>query len=425
MGDLDDGRTTQWQLNNGLQVICLPLAYVDYVAVDMLCPGGVIHDSPIKAGSALLLAELLSRGAGELSSEELLTEFDNKGIRHGEAASSLTTTLRSQFLPEHCKKALELMKVMITSPTFPEAAVESVKSLFLHEIRSLKESPSRWAMLELSRRYFPQPFNKSPLGEESDILSLTAEELKEQWGNRFGPDGAILSIAGKFDLTEMRDLISGEFSDWKGKCETMPAVTSFPKREFFYLPFEGSQQQLVLRYSAPPFGSELYYAGKVFSQILSGGMFGRLFIEVREKRGLCYSVFAQHAGRPEYGHLTVYAGTTPERVHETYSVIQDIMADPLKDLSDAELDRAKNNLITQMILGEESTSSRARSNASDWLLVKRIRSMQELQDGIQQVNLEALNQLLREYPLANPMALTLGAKNFGTWTQIEEGSSYD
>lgn len=421
MKNMSEGKIAHWELDNGLQIISLPLAYVDYVAVDLLCPGGVIHDREGQSGASLLLGELLSRGAGQFSSEQLLSEFDDRGIRHGESASLLTTTLRSQFLPDHCTKALELMKLMVTSPTIPEGAVEPVKALFLHDIRSLKESPSRWAMLELSQRYFPKPYNKSPLGYEADILSLTADELRQEWQRRFGPRGAVLSIAGKVDIQEIEQTIAEQFSPWQGECQPLPEVAQFPDKELLFLPFEGSQQQLVLRYPAPSLTSDLYYAGKVFSQILSGGMFGRLFIEVREKRGLCYSVYAQHAGRPEYGHLTVYAGTTPERVHETHTVITEIMADPLRDLSEEELTRAKNNLLTQMILGEESTSSRSRSNASDWLLLNRIRTMEELQDGIQRVDIGQLNRLLSEYPLVNPMGLTLGAKNFGGWKEIEGG----
>ncbi|MGA1191458.1 MAG: M16 family metallopeptidase [Bdellovibrionota bacterium] len=422
---MSEDKTTHWELDNGLQVICLPLAYVEYVAVDLLCPGGVIHDREGQLGASLLLGELLSRGAGTFSSEQLLSEFDDRGIRHGESASLLTTTLRSQFLPDHCTKALELMKLMVMSPAIPESAIEPVKALFLHDIRSLKESPSRWAMLELSLRYFPTPYNKNPLGCEADIISLTAEELRHEWQQRFGPRGAVLSIAGKIDIHEVERTVAEQFSGWQGECPPLPEISQFPDRELLFLPFEGSQQQLVLRYPAPSLSSDLYYAGKVFTQILSGGMFGRLFIEVRENRGLCYSVYAQHSGRPEYGHLTVYAGTTPERVHETYTVINEIMADPLKGLSEEELTRAKNNLLTQMILGEESTSSRARSNASDWLLLKHIRSMKELQEGIQGVDVAQLNRLLSEYPLQSPMGLTLGAKNFGGWKEIKEGSSHD
>ncbi|MCB0331050.1 MAG: insulinase family protein, partial [Bdellovibrionales bacterium] len=173
----------------------------------------------------------------------------------------------------------------------------------------------------------------------------------------------------------------------------------------------------LFRYPSPPLGTEHYYAAKVFSQILSGGMFGRLFIEVREKRGLCYSVYAQHSGRPEYGSFTVYAGTTPERVNETHDVIADILANPLSELTKEELDRAKNNLLSQIVLGEESTSSRSRSNASDWLLLKRIRSLAEIQSAVAAVDEGQLHQFLQSFPLAEPARLTLGSNNFGSWPE--------
>ncbi|MCB0330856.1 MAG: insulinase family protein, partial [Bdellovibrionales bacterium] len=247
-----DTQPVLWSLANGLQVVCLPLKYVEYVAADIILPGGVINDPEGKAGSSLLLAELLSRGVGTMSSQELLTAFDDHGIRHGESGSSLSLSLRSSFLPQETKRALELMSMMLREPSFPEEAVDPVKALFLHDLRSVRENPSRWAMLELSNRYFPAPFNKSPLGEEEDILSLTQSALKEQWFGRFGPKGAVLSVAGRVDVDELKGAIEQYFSPWKGECEEIPELTEFPKRRSVYLNYPGAQQQLLFRYPSPP-----------------------------------------------------------------------------------------------------------------------------------------------------------------------------
>jgi predicted Zn-dependent peptidase len=412
-------------LKNGLQVVCLSLPYVEYVAMDLLLPGGVIHDPEGQEGSALLISELLSRGAGSLSSQELLCAFDSHGIRHGEAATLLNSSLRLSCLPDQCEKAVELLATMIQEPTFPEEALEPVKSLFLQDLRSVRENPSRWAMLELSKRFFPDPYNKSSLGTESGIRSVGRDSLATQWKERFGPQGAILSVAGRCDVSEVRSLLEEALGAWRGACEEIPSISVFPQREKYFIEFPGSQQQLVLKYPSAPMGAAHYYTAKVFSQILSGGMFGRLFIEVREKRGLCYTVYAQHSGRPEFGTLTVYAGTTPERVAETYEVISQIFENPLEGLTDEELMRAKNNLLSQIVLSEESTAARSRSNAADWLFLRRIRSLREIQEAVLAVDRAMLEEFLHDIPLRKPAAITLGAKNFGNWTETTSEFAHD
>ena len=351
---------THFTLANDLEVICLPLDYADYVSLNLVMPSGVIHDPSDESGSALLLAELLGRGAGNYDSRSLLTAFDDHGIRHGESASLLHTSLRSSFLPGELENAFGLLSSMILEPHFPEEALEPVKSLFLHDIRSIQENPSRWAMMELSNRYFPAPYDRSILGDEKGILSVTRDSLVEHWKTNFGPKGAVLSLAGNFDLETLRGTIEAKLGGWSGESLGAPVLEELPAPASFFIDVPGSQQHLVLRAPSAVMESKSYYVAKVFSQILSGGMFGRLFVEVREKRGLCYTVFGQHSARKDYGSFTIYAGTTPERVHETHQVIVDIMQDPLKELTEQELQRAKNNLLSQIVLSEESTNARSR-----------------------------------------------------------------
>ncbi|MCI5066382.1 insulinase family protein [bacterium] len=420
----DFADTTPWKLENGLQILALELPSVDYISMDLVLPVGVVSDPEGAVGSSLLIAELLTRGTHSFTGEELLTAFDDHGIRYSTSASLMSTSIRLQFLPEHFRKAVTLLKTMLCEPLFPEDALDPVKALFLHDLRSLRENPSRWAMNELSRRYFPAPFHRSSLGEEEDIGGVSRESLVNQWQSRFGPGGGVLSIAGRLDLAEVRGTLEEELSSWEGQCDPVPEMGAFPERKKFYLPFPGNQQQLVFRYPSAPMESEHYYAGKVLSQLLSGGMFGRLFIEVREKRGLCYSVYAQHSGRREYGSLVAYAGTTPERVHETAEVMGEILRSPIESLGEDELRRAKNNLLSQIVLSEESTSARSRSNAVDWLLVGRVRSLQEVQSAVLSVGVPELQALLAAYPLEDPAAITLGAENFGAWNTIAEEETH-
>jgi predicted Zn-dependent peptidase len=139
-------------------------------------------------------------------------------------------------------------------------------------------------------------------------------------------------------------------------------------------------------------------------------MFGRLFIEVREKRGLCYSVFARHSATKYYGTMLVYAGTTPERAHETLQVLTAELQKVIGSVEREELSRAKANLKASLVIGEESSGARAGSNASDWWLDKRVRTLDEIKAGIDTVDSALVDRCMKEFSSRSYMLLTLGSK---------------
>jgi predicted Zn-dependent peptidase len=158
------------------------------------------------------------------------------------------------------------------------------------------------------------------------------------------------------------------------------------------------------------FGEPAYYAGKVAVSLLGASMFGRLFVEVREKRGLCYSVYARHGATNSYGTVTAYVGTTPERAQESLDVLLREFEGLRGTVTPEELSRAKTNLKATLVMGEESPSSRASSNAGDWWLMKRIRSLEEVSREIDLVSLEGIDSFLERYPFRPCSLLTLGPR---------------
>lgn len=398
-------------LDCGLTLLVEEMASVRSVAYELLIPGGIALDHPGKIGASHILAELTSRGVEGLSARELSDSFDLYGIRHSESASMRRFGYRGLCLGEHFSKGLELLSRLVLSPTLPEEHVSAVQALYLQDILGLRDQPSRWASVELDKVYFPEPYNRSSLGEEEDIRSVTRSDLLNLWREQFSPIGSILSVAGHVNFSEVVQWAEKLFSKWSGKETALPAFGQVTTAQRLHIPYESAQEQVVLRCKGPQFGDEHYYAAKLVSQILSGGMFGRLFSEVREKRGLCYSVSLRHSASDEYGSYFVYAGTTPERVAETLHVIEQELERLAGSITGDEFHRAKANLKALLVMGEESSSSRASSNASDWWMLKRVRSLLEIHDAIDQVDIAACDACLRAYPFHDPLVLTLGVKD--------------
>ena len=398
-------------LPNGLAVIIEELPAVQSVAYELLIPGGIMADAEDRQGASLILAELTARGAGKYGSQELLEAFDELGVQHGEGAGSQHYAYSGALLSEKLPEALRLVAAMVREPHLPEDEIESIQSLLYQDIDGLEDNPARRAFIEAGLRFYPQPWGRPAIGTRSGIEATTITELRELWQRSFRPRGSILSIAGHVDAPSVLKLVRELFGDWQG--DALPEVPFQGPLAIasHHLQIEAAQEQIVAAWPSARFGEPLYYAAKVYNEILSGGMFGRLFIEVREKRGLCYSVMCRHSSARAFGTMFAYAGTTPERAHETLEVTLRELRRLPGTVESEELNRAKGNLKASLVMNQESSGSRANANSFDWWLGKRVRSLDEISQAIDAVTADQIDSVGRTYPPDPVFTLTLGSRD--------------
>jgi predicted Zn-dependent peptidase len=398
------------KLENGLTIIVDQIDGVESVSYELSIPGGLIHEGEDQAGSVLLLAELTSRGAGDLNARQISDAFEGLGARHSESASSDSFSFRGLCLAPEFAECLGLTALQVLHPTLPEEEIAPIKSLLLQDIQSLPDSPSRLAMKELYAGYLPSPYNRSGLGTIEGISSATRSSLQELHAKFFSPQGAVLSVAGKVKVEEVVALAKKLFSKWTGAELKDPHFTEATCPGYKHIHSDSAQLQIALAFPSARYGDAEYYSAKVASVILSGGMFGRVFVEVREKRGLVYSVYARHLADRHSAYFVAYAGTTPERAQETLDVLSETLASVSKDLSPDELSRAKTHMKSSLVLGEESTSSRAVSNANDYWMLGRIRPFEEIMEQINLVDQSRIAELCNKFPAAKFYLTTLGSR---------------
>ena len=396
-------------LSNGLRLVIEEMPHLESAAWQLLIPGGHVQDSDSRCGTALILSELLSRGAGAYDSHGLSDAFDRLGIRHGEHADSDRYSLGASLLAENLEPGFELLSAMVLKPLLPEKEIDSLKSLALQDLKGLMDNPSRRVMEELSARYFPAPWNRSSHGTKEGIESLTHRDLVTAWETNFKPKDAILSVAGKVCEKQVLELTEKYLGAWKGQGAARPGFGAVSRGGSHFVKDSSSQTQIALLYPSERFLGRHYYAAKVAASVLSGGMFGRLFTEVREKRGLVYSVYARHSCNAEHGEMLLYAGTTPERAEETLSVSLNELRRLPGTLETEELERSRTNLVASLVIGQETSSARAGSNGMElWLSGKGVRSIEEIQTGIESVTANDIEACLAAFPSSSPTLVTLG-----------------
>jgi predicted Zn-dependent peptidase len=396
------------ELPNGLTVLVEEMKHVESVSYDVVMPGGYLCDDAKTVGASVMLAELMGRGAGPYDSRGLSDAFEDSGIRHGEGTGSDRVSLSGAMVADKLPRALELVSHIILRPHLPEKEIAPIRSVMLQDIASLVDNPARRALVELTARYCPAPYNRSSLGEVSGLEATTVETLQALHKRYFNPERAILSVAGKVAADEVLESVTKCFGDWSGKAAVVPAFAGTSPFAYYHIESDSAQVQIAMAAPSVRFGDPRYYSGKIAISILGASMFGRLFMELREKRGLCYSVYARHSSNASYGTVTAYVGTTPERAQESLDLLVSEFGRLKGSVTVEEVERAKTNLKSALVMGEESPASRAASNANDWWLMKRVRSLQEINSEIDKVNVTSVNDFIEQHPCAPATLLTLG-----------------
>lgn len=392
---------------NGMTLLAERMDHVRSATLYFLVPAGCAYDPPDQAGLGGVLAEMMTRGAGDRDSEQLSLALDNLGVDRGESVGLLNMWFYGGTLARNVPAALDIYADILLRPALPDDELPAAQALALQDIQGLEDSPQDKVMIELRKRYYPPPLNKDKNGTAEGVRAVTPRTLRDQYRRLFRPNGTILSVAGNVDWPRLKDQVERLFAAWPRGEEAAPTVGRHAPASD-HIPKDTQQTQIAAAYPSVTMTSPDYFAARGAVGVLSSGMSSRLFTEVREKRGLCYSVYATHETLKDRGAVLAYAGTKAERAQETL----DVMLGELRRLRDGieedELDRVKAGLKTSLIMQQESTSARAGSIARDWYYLGRVRSFDEVRGEIDRLSTRAILDYLDRVPLAGPTVVTLG-----------------
>ena len=400
-------QTQQHTFPNGLTLVGETMEHIRSATVYIMVPAGFVHEPVDKLGLAGILAEMLSRGAGDRDSKTLALDLDNLGVDGSEGAGAINITLSGGMLARNLSKVLPIYADVLRRPWLPEDELEPTVELSLQDLQGLDDSPSDLTFLELRKRYYPSPFNRNQYGTAESLAAITPKDVKDYHAERFQPNGMIVSVAGNIQFDAIKDQIGELFGDMTGVAADA-ALDSNHTRSSSHIVKETNQTQIALAMPTAHFNSPDFYLARGIINVLSGGMSSRLFTEVREKRGLCYSVNASYDQVRDQAALVCYAGTENKRAQQTLDVMIDVLNSLKQGVSEDELDRVKAGLKTSLIMQQESTAARAGAMATDWFYLKRLRPIDEIQQAIDSLTPHKLLEFLERSPLRDFTLVTLG-----------------
>ena len=407
------------KLDCGLEIVGQPLTGVQSAAMAFFAAAGACDESWEAAGLAHLTESTMFRGTAHRSSRELTDELDRLGVGRGSDAGLELSLFSGVLLGAQLLEALDIFVDVLRYASFPPDDLEAVRGLQLQEIGQRNDQPAHLVMDRARQIYFSgSPLANDTLGTPESVESLSRDRVLENFQGRYRPNRMVLAVAGRFEWAEVIDRIRHLAEGWEPGDErhetAEPAVN--PSVTVQESPI--AQENLCFTFPGVPYSDPAYYAAALASTVLGGGMNSRLFTEVREKRGLAYSVGARFDAMSTSGLVRVYAGTQPERGRESVEVIRSELELFERDgISESELELAKTRLKSRVVMNSESTGNRVMAIGRDWWFEHHFRTLSEIREEIDSVSVDDVAAYLSRVHLTD----NLGLMALGPLTGAELG----
>jgi predicted Zn-dependent peptidase len=395
------------RLSNGMTLIGEPNNSVQSAAITLLIPSGYTTDPVDRLGMSSLVCDMVLRGAGERDSRSLINDLEILGVERGESVGASQISFSAATLAENLSETLSIYSDIVLRPHLPADQLEAGQQVCLQEINGIDDEPSQRLMVELRQRTYPQPWGRSSHGTEAGVMAATSDEVHAHWSKHFRPNTAILGVAGDFVWESLIEQIETLFGDWQ-KGDVSLITETNPTLGDAHTHHEGNQCHIGIAYPSVPYRHPNYLRAWAAVGVLSGGMSSRLFTEVREKRGLCYTVSASLQTQLDRARVLCYAGTSSERAQETLDVTFAELLRLRAGVLPEELTRLKARIKSGLIMQQESTSARSGAIAREWYHLGRVRSLDEVGRLVDELTAEMINEYLEMHPPQDFTFATLG-----------------
>ncbi|GAF24564.1 LOW QUALITY PROTEIN: peptidase [Bacillus sp. JCM 19047] len=382
------------ELSNGVRIMAEKNNTVRSVAIGIWVKTGSRNEENEQNGISHFIEHMLFKGTKTRSPQEIAEAFDRIGGQVNAFTAKEYTCYYAKVLDEHAHIAVDVLQDMFFHSVFDEQEIEREKMVVLEEIRMVEDTPDDLVHELLSEASFGQSTLANPiLGTEETLASFTREQILSYMDNYYVGERVVISVAGHYHedlLAQLEDTFSAVPSAKKqhqpGKAMFIPVQKHLQK--------ETEQAHLCLAYPGLEVGSAQMFNLILLNNALGGSMSSRLFQEIREERGLCYSVFSYHSAYENIGSVTVYAGTQMNQLQALSESMNNVLAQmQAEGLTKKELENGKEQLKGSIMLGLESTSSRMSRNGKNELLLKKHQSLDELLNRINDISLEDVNEL--------------------------------
>lgn len=395
-------------LSNQLPVVMETLRNMRSVVIGIWVKVGSRNETAEKNGISHFLEHMFFKGTKKRSAKDIAVEIDSLGGELNAFTSRENTTFYIKVLDEYLGKGLELLSDIFLNSIFPEQDIEKEKKIIKEEIKMVEDTPDDFVHdLAYQTIWGNQGLGQPVLGRRETIRSFTRDDLLSHIRRYYGTCDTVISCAGNFDPNDLLSLLDNNLGSLRRGSEPKKGSEPFFKSDITVFAKDLSEAHLCLSVKGLPQASNDRYILFILNAIFGAGVSSRLFQEVREKRGLAYSIYSFTASYFDTGIWGIYAGVSRKKVKEVINLVLLEMGNLKDTITDIELIRAKSQLKGNVMLGLESTSSRMNNIARQEIYYGKYYSPKEIINMIDSIALNQVKELADKLAQKENFSLTV------------------
>ncbi len=386
------------KLKNGIPVLMDKIEGINSVTFGIFVKTGAKNELSGEEGVSHLLEHMMFKGTKTKSAKDISEIIDNEGGIINAYTGKENTVYYVQMLSNRLKEGIEVLTDMFLNSTFSEENLEKEKNVVIEEIRMYDDIPEEIVHDRNTALVINGVQGNVVLGSEKNIREMTREKLVKYFKEQYRPENIVISIAGNFSYEDISEILNNGLGtienisperEYNGAMEIRSIENKITK--------DTNQIHLCFNTKGCSLTSDMRYEVAIISNTLAGNMSSRLFQKIREDRGLAYSVFSYTSSFEEGGLFTVYAGTTKKDYKEVLEIIENEFEDIKENgITEYELQKSKNQFLSAVTFGLESSKGRMNRMANSYLLYKEIKSLDEILDQIEKITVEDIKKAAQE-----------------------------
>lgn len=383
------------RLKSGLTVVTQTMQHLESAALGVWIKSGSRNETEDEHGIAHLLEHMAFKGTARRSAREIAEEIEDVGGEVNAATSTETTSYYARVLKDHVPLAVDILADILTESAFEEEELEREKQVILQEINAANDTPDDVVFDKFSETaYRDQTLGRAILGTPQTVVSFTPQQIRSYLGRNYTTDRMFVVATGAVQHDEFVRMVEDRFASLPTAPNAPPVMEAAKYiggniRETRDL----MDAQILLGFEGKAYHARDFYCSQILANILGGGMSSRLFQEVREIRGLCYSIYAFHWGFSDTGIFGIHAATGGENLPELVPVIIDELHKSAAHIDQKEIERARAQIRAQLLMGQESPAARAGQIARQMMLYGRPISNPEMMERLEGITVERLTDL--------------------------------
>jgi predicted Zn-dependent peptidase len=397
------------KLSNGLTVVSDPMPGLESAAVGIWVNTGSRNEEQRQMGISHMLEHMAFKGTASRSARAIAEEIEAVGGVLNAYTSREQTAFHARILKEDVPLALDMIGDILTNPTFEQSELERERQVVLQELGQARDTPDDIVFDHLQSAIFPgQPLGWPILGEEETVTGFDREMLKTYMASQYRLEGMTLIASGAVTHSQILALAEEKCAGLNRGAVPAMAPAHYVGGDFRALE---DLEQAHVAYAFPGLSNRDpdYFVAQIYATALGGGTSSRLFQEAREKRGLCYSIYAFSNGFLDSGFLGVYVGTGENEAAEISAVIAGEMAAVADNLSEAEVARARAQLKVSLLMGMERPGTRSEQISGQLFALGRVQPAAEIVEQLDAIDAAAVKRYAaRVMQGANPTIAAVG-----------------